>query len=294
VIHSCCMLLMLLGFVQSGATHDDSNPVYKELRNPGFKIEGESIPLPEATLADGLDQAAQESILKTIAEQNGYTLERLMEETPLARHIFKTELATKPVHYRKIDYWFVAFGDYESLKNEETLESLIGQNKSSGSAAEIKPEQLSARGIKIDPKNAEHEGFGIVDTELEKLVALKVTGHAFWSQTEDSVLVATMVDPRFAGDKEFPNQWLPLGRNDRGELTRGDPQPYDGSGLYLKVTPLKGKPRAMFIECHIVMSEPLAWFEGKNNLGAKLPTAIQTQIRNMRTELLKIEKQNKK
>ena len=100
------------------------------------------------------------------------------------------------------------------------------------------------------------------------------------------MIAAQKLDPRFARDAKFPNQWRPLTRKPTGGFAEGDAQPYGGMGQYVKVTALvdaDGKPNGkLFIEAHMVFHEPQGWFGGANLLGSKLPLAVQDNVREFR------------
>ena len=68
----------------------------------------------------------------------------------------------------------------------------------------------------------------------------------------------------------------------------GESVPYDGAGLYMKITALAQPADAVFVECHIVGIEPQGWFNGANLLLSKLPPAIQNQVRSSRRAMGKI------
>jgi hypothetical protein len=125
-------------------------------------------------------------------------------------------------------------------------------------------------------------------------VELTVVGRSYWSRTEDSIVTAAMVDPRFTGDSKFANVWRPLTRAPNGQMQKGPPQPYRGAGLYMKITKLAEPAGALFVEAHIVYAEPHGWFDGQNQLGAKLPAVTQQKVREMRQEMLRAAKPNPK
>jgi hypothetical protein len=56
----------------------------------------------------------------------------------------------------------------------------------------------------------------------------------------------------------------------------------DTLGFYAKITALKEPPGAVFVEFHLAFSEPIEWFRGTNQLGAKLPAVVQNQVREAR------------
>jgi hypothetical protein len=43
----------------------------------------------------------------------------------------------------------------------------------------------------------------------------------------------------------------------------------------------------MFVEFHLVLSEPRDWFDGRNLFKAKLPLAMQDRVRSFRRALLR-------
>ena len=88
---------------------------------------------------------------------------------------------------------------------------------------------------------------------------------------DESIVVASILDDRFAGDKDYANRWSPVERTSDGKLEVGDPHPYSGSGPYLKATKLLETAGAVFVEYHIVFDEPEDWFNGANIYATKLP-----------------------
>ena len=103
------------------------------------------------------------------------------------------------------------------------------------------------------------------------------------SKTPTGVVVAAKVDPRFADDKQYPNQWRPITSNAAGNPVVGDPQPYartdakscSGAGFYAKVTRLTKPANAIFVEYHSAFYEPQAWFGPEN--GNLLPSELQNR-----------------
>ena len=99
-------------------------------------------------------------------------------------------------------------------------------------------------------------------------------------------MTAAEIDPRFDGDKEFPNEWSPLSR-DGGAARRRPAAAWSGAGFYLKVTRLAAPPGAVFGSSTSSSPSRLGWFGGANLLRSKLPIAVQTVVRNMRREWVK-------
>jgi hypothetical protein len=131
------------------------------------------------------------------------------------------------------------------------------------------------------------QGCYLCTFDLLSKVRLTGTSHSYWSRSDDSIIAATMLDPRFTGDADLPNQWQSITRQPDGNVELGEPHPYRGAGEYIKITRLAEPAGALLIEFHVVYVEPKGWFDGSNMLTSKLPAVVQNQIRNMRRELTK-------
>jgi len=120
-----------------------------------------------------------------------------------------------------------------------------------------------------------------VFTLLDK-VRLQATTESTRSRTAESNIAASFLDPRFASDPEYPNQWRPVTRDDDGRRHLGSPQPYSGFGGYAKATRLVEPAGAVLIEYHAAFAEPQDWFGGTNLLRSKLPILAQIIVRQLR------------
>ena len=188
--------------------------------------------------------------------------------------------------YVRSTLWFVVYADLDALTEQQLLSKLLNSDGAWGETLTLTSEQLSARGI--DPAGLANgrEGWGHVACDVLDRVRVRATGRSAWSRSDDSLVAAAMVDPRFAGDAEFPNRWRPLER-EGGELVPGEPATYGGLGFYVKLTRLQQPEGALLAEFHLVFAEPQGWFRGSNQLGAKLPAIIQAQVRHARRELMR-------
>jgi hypothetical protein len=184
----------------------------------------------------------------------------------------------------------VAYGDFKTLDDDKFLDRLItagGESSDTSNKRDpLTPEALAKRNIVLANRSASRERFGFIGFDFLDRVRLRATGRVTWSVSPESVLAAAEVDPRFNGDKEFPNEWQPLTR-EAGTVNAGPASPWSGAGFYLKVTKLHEPAGAMFVEQHIVFAEPAGWFQGANLLRSKLPPAVQTIVRSMRREWAK-------
>jgi hypothetical protein len=125
------------------------------------------------------------------------------------------------------------------------------------------------------------------------MVQISGTGYGIQTNEKESVLVAFRLDPKFAKDATYPNEWRGFISDAAGNKKPGNPNPYEGAGGYVKVTELKGvKTPAVFIEYHLIFDEPFGWFNGAATLSSKLPTKYDEDVRQFRIDLKSYEKKN--
>jgi hypothetical protein len=185
---------------------------------------------------------------------------------------------------RGVDFWFVAHGDLKALDDEKFLDRLVNAGKGQGEGKGLKKEDLKKR--KITLTDEKRESYGHIAFDFLEKVHLKATGRVVWTRTDESVVVAGEIDPRFRGDAEYPDQWQSIIK-EGGTTKLGPATPWSEAGFYLKITRLHEPAGALFIEQHVVFAEPTGWFDGANLLRSKLPIAVQSNVRSMRKEWAK-------
>lgn len=274
-------------------SHEPLNPLYKQLLDPGLLISPDlRAKLPPPTMPDGLDNAKQTALIRGLLG-NDYSYEEFTRKSVVAPQLLKIRDITPSdpaAPARGVDVWFVAHGDFKTTEDDKFLDRLLTAGREGGGSeskgAAISKEDLAKRNIVVTDADEKRERYGFLGFDFLDRVRLRATGRVFWSRTPESVLAAAVIDPRFVGDREFPNEWRPLAR-EGGAVKAGEPRPWSGAGFYLKVTRLHEPAGALFVEQHIVFAEPVGWFEGANLLRSKLPPAVQTIVRNMRKEWVK-------
>jgi hypothetical protein len=269
---------------QGAADHKALNPLYKSLVDDGLDIgAGLKAKLPPPTMPDGLDAAKQKAAIDALIG-NDYSFAEFTRNSVVAPQLLKLG-DVKPFDpkapARGVDAWFILYGDLKALDDEKFLERLLSVGQGDGKGESIDKQALAKRGIQVPDEKK--EGYGHIAFDFLDKVRIKATGHAMWSRTPDSVLVAVDVDPRFKGDADFPNAWQPITR-EGGKIMYGDATPWAGSGLYLKITKLEAPAGALFCEQHVIFAEPTRWFDGANLLRSKLPPVVQSNVRTMRRE----------
>lgn len=286
--------LLIALLVGAAPSHQELNSVYAQLLEEGVTVASDSTySIPEPTMPDGLDSAAQQKIIDQLAG-NSYTTGQLLRDSVVSRHVLKLELINGGAPARRLDTWFVAYSDMDAIANKEFLETLLdagsGEDEVGEDGHELTTPELNARNIAIDPANADHESFANGSYRLIKKVDVQGTLHSFWSRTPDSIVIAGLLDPRFSGDKEYPNVWRAMNRAATGSLELGEANSYQGSGFYLKITRMVEPEGALFVEGHLILSEPEAWFDGENLLGSKLPAVVQNRVRETRRQFKRAER----
>lgn len=263
------------------------NHVYTMLQKEGVRAEGEAFLLPTPLMPDGLAADKQTAILQELCK-------RIPFEKFIAANVNAPDITP---HYedlkksssgaiRKVDNFFVAYGDPRLLQDEEFLKSLQSEGDEGNATGKLLSENdLQSRGLAPVVEKQETVAHGEF-TLIEKL-RLSAAFRAMWSASDESLTAAGCVDERFDKDAEFPNRWIPLKKLESGKLQEGESQPYSGAGFYTKITQLKDPQGAFFVETHLVLYEPKGWFEGAPLLTSKFAIIASNRAKEVRRKLLK-------
>jgi hypothetical protein len=276
---------------------DAPNVILEQLLKKGVAAGDQTVLLPVPTMPDGLDATAQGAAIAQIADEN-HPVDSLLRKSIVSPFMLRLsggdgQPAAGPI--QRVDVWFVVYGRLDAVKDETLWKPgpAGADNASNGDvqtsrAAILTKEELQARHIE-DPADQRH-----LTTELSLFnrVRLSATMQALQTRTAESVMVAGILDPRFAADQQFPNSWRSLSRDDAGRQTVGDPQPYRALGWYVKVTQLREPAGSLFAEFHAAFEEPKGWFNGENFLRSKLPLVAQDGVRKFRRKLVDAEQPN--
>jgi len=277
-------LMLMLAAAVSADDHLSGNPVYSLLRDGNLNgSPEEALRMPAPAMPDGLTAAQQMAVIKKLAGTTNLTsfTRKSVTANPLKIRVEKISGTDAP--YRRCHYYYIAYGDLSAMASQDFFKGQLAGARDT-KVTNLTLDALKKRGI--NELNTQHEGYGYAVTDVIKKVELSTLGRGYWSKTDESIVFASLVDPRFTGDKEYPNQWQEKKRNSRGVAELGPAQPYSGSGVYTKVTRLKQPAGALFIETQMYYSEPKGWFNGVNLLGAKLPATVKLSIvREMRRDI---------
>jgi hypothetical protein len=283
-------LALMLAAPPSAEGHEQKNPLFRELREPGVALgAGFRSVLPPPSMPDGLDASAQRALLEKLAGDD-YPLDELLRKSPVAPHIIKIHdirPSDPAAPAYGVDVWFVAYGDLQTLGKKD-VNSYFGSGRKEVNLRALTAEELAKH--KLSPRKTadlQERYLRAVEVLLDK-VQVELTSISAVSRTEESLLVATRLDQRFTGNPDLPNQWRKLERDEtEDKVTLGPPHPYDCTATYLKITRLHEPKGALFVEYHRVSTEPKEWFGGANLLRSKLPILIQSEVRSFRREARK-------
>jgi len=273
--------------------HEKANPIYRQLRQ-GIALAGnQQVRLPAPVMPDGLEGKAQQATIKKLLGDD-IDIENFLRDAVTAPQLLKRPDEKKgdpAAPIRSIDLFFIAYGDLDTLADKAVLEGLVASERRPVKPRILTPEELKLRGIVISKEAARYEDFGYVQANILVRVQVRGVGHSYWSRSPDSIVAATQLDERFARDPQFPNQWRSLIKEGEDDAVKeGPPHPYCGAAYYVKITRLKEPAGALFVEAHMVFTEPPKWFDGENVLRSKLPAATMSVVRNFRRELARAQK----
>jgi len=287
------VLCFLAACVDARAT--DANSVFADLMEKGVTMsDGKTYQLPTPVMGDGLDAAGQKAAIDKIAPGR-YSFQDLTLKSTSAPVLIKIRTLKaaegETAIVRAIDVWFVAHGKWETLNSKEFLDSLAkgkdaeGENQMVSKSGFLSEEELQKRNLKTESSEEREAKFVYSTFSLFDQVEVSATRYAVVTRNPKYLLVAGLIDSRFNGDAEYPNQWRPIERDDAANIVFGSPRPYTGAGAYTKIIRLEEPADAVFVEGHIVFEEPYGWFEGGNELRSKAPTMIQQRAKIFRSKL---------
>ena len=269
-----------------------ANAIYDALVEQGLEVSPqETIKLPQPALDDGLEHAQQQSAIEPLlaGKYDWETFTRKSVVSPLLLKITDEGRDSGRVG-RRVDLYFVAYGSLTSvggdnyLQNQLNLTAAGDQGEKGGRAKVLSADELSKRGLPASQKPHDPRWVAVDSTLLSK-VRISLTTQNLKTESDDSILIASIVDRRFDKDAEYPNCWRSISTDDAGRRQIGPPQPYSGLGSYVKATRLAQPAGAIFMEYHVAFAEPQGWFHGANLLRSKLPIVAQDMVRKFRRSM---------
>ena len=288
---------VLAVLVAAGGPVVPENVLLNELVEKGVKMpDGQVVCLPAPTMAEGLNEKQQAAVLAAIAPR-GKVQEFLDKgsSAPVSLKLGKIASRGKAGDVIRIaNVCFIVYGDWGVLTSDEFSKGILkvgkpGSEKKEGMvsrAGYLKTTDLMVRGLPTLTKPGAKEYFLYTTFRLFERVELSTTRFGVATKTPTGVIVAAKVDPRFAKDKQYPNQWREIVKDAQGEAQLGPSQPYSGAAFYAKVTRLIKPENAIFVEFHHVFYEPRIWFgEDENLMPTQLRRIIPFKVKEFRIKL---------
>ncbi len=273
------------------ASHQAQNPVYAQLVAPRTDASERDIRLPPPQMPDGYSESEQREVLRQVAGDR-YDVADLLRPSAVAPHVLTLQrepLGNGDDIIQRIDVAFVGQGNLDVLTQEAFLASLLPieddestPEETENDVGELSAEDFAAAGVDGPPRESEEERYRRFQTMLLDRIRLSGVMRAYWTQTDDSILFAALVDDRFAAVDDLRPAWERFQRQPDGQLAPAESGTFAGGGMYIKITRLREPADSLFFESHGMLIEPRHWFDGANLLGSKLPPAIQSQVRDVR------------
>jgi hypothetical protein len=270
------------------------NPLFQDLLKKGVKMsDGTLVKLPPPILADALDAAGQHAALTKVADARS-PVKELVAKSYYAPVVVKVRTVKQSEGegpaVRAVDLWFTVQGDWNTLTSREFLESVLkpadeGKSRVVTKSGSLSDRELAARRLSATVKKGYEERFVYSTFTLFERVEISATRFSVLTRGKDVVLAAGRVDPRFAKDADYPNQWRPLLRNEQAEIQLGPAHPWANAGGYAKITRLVEPAGTVLVECHVVYEEPCGWFDGANLVKQKGPLIVLEKVRTFRRKL---------
>lgn len=294
------LLTMCLSFSLVAAATAAENPLAAELLCDGVTMTtGDRITLADVSLADGLDHAAQQQVLRKVAGR--YPLSLFTRKSPVAPFSLEMESIKDSSGERtgqRVDLWFIAYGSLQTITDEKLMEDTFKTDPKKPkdlpqSSRKLTEEELQARDLTTRSEADLKAGYSFFEAPVLERVIVSGVALGVRIKTDESVTVAARLEPEFGDDPDLPNRWRPVEHDEAGRVVIGDPKPYAGFGMIGKATALideDGRPTGMLlVECHAAFHEPKGWFGGANLLRSKLPLAVQDNVRDFRRKLMRAE-----
>jgi hypothetical protein len=200
--------------------HLDRNEILRQLQTEGVKSPDDVVAkLPEFTVPDGLDAAGQRAAMEKVADRN-HPVDALLRKAVTAPFVLKITDAQPETTMRRIDLWFVVYGDLAKISDEKFLKQYAKEDKEGPvqMGFVLEPEELKARGIELSPPAEVDERYAHVHVTLFDRVYVTTTGRGMKTMADESVVTASILDERFKNDEDYPNQWSPVERTAEGKL----------------------------------------------------------------------------
>src|SRR5262245_16991926 len=114
--------LALVCLLLSSAAMGADNPIFDELTTRGVSLGEAELLLPQPWMPDGLTAQQQKEHLAKLADET-HPLSTMMRNSVVAPQVLaiKDEPTKGEVRPRRVDVWFIAYGNIDKLSDEDFL-----------------------------------------------------------------------------------------------------------------------------------------------------------------------------
>jgi hypothetical protein len=268
------------------------NPVYQSLRKSGWQVGSTAVPFPKPSIAgERLSDDEERDALRSIAGSEQAAAEFTRDSVSAPVVIRNRDLKAPDGLIRLADLWFVVRADLDGIDPDRHPLGEDGKPVEAGNmrfTAGRLPEKIQddRKGGELSPSGTVKEWYVHRTGRLLDRIHAETTDRVTATRGEDSWVFASRTEPRFDGDRAFPNRWFPIEQKGSRDV-EGKAEPYAGGACYLKISRLGTVPGALLVEAHFAFSEPRAWFGGASVLRSKFAPVAQDRVRRLRRDLRK-------
>ncbi len=264
--------------------------LFRQLVETGVEIEAtQRVRLEPPLLNQSQTTSERKSALDRLAgDENWERFARNSPVAPIALDIRSIESSSGGRIGYAVKSAFVLHTSMERLRDQTLMERLFGKPDLNDQEGMLRFEEITQ--AKLQEFRVEVESgkitYSRVAIPLLNKIRLQGVIRVERVESERELDVSWLFDNTL-GEKnpEWQSVWLPLSTNDLAETIVGPPQPYSGSGGYIRLSEIDQPEKMVVVEMGWVIHEPHAWFEGGNLLRSKLPLLIQESVRSFRKKL---------
>jgi len=297
MVPSLLMALAAQVVAQDGAAGaENENTIFKSLVNEGVAITPEvTVQATPPALTESMTAQQQMDAMAKVSGKSAATFIRNSSSFPTVKIEEIRDAKGQRVGTR-VDFWFVALGDLQTVADAGLLNNLVeisdAERGLPREARALTTEEHQARGLKETTRDGYEDWYYGINVPVMNQVQLSGIGFATRTRTPGTILAAINYLPKYKDDPQFPSVWRHVVNRAGVPTLSEDLHPYQGLGGYIKATQLKGD-NGVFVEVHFVFAQPEAWFGGRDPLASKLPQAIRNNTTKFARELRRASQGNR-
>lgn len=269
----------------------ETNRLSETIFQTGIAFPDELFPVQKPSLTAAMTEQEKLDVLTKLAGNHGwakFSRDHVRAPVSIRMELLKSEDGKRLGYSVKSRY--IVYATLEELRDHDLMQSTFGGGKDdTRSVTEpLKDEELEQ--LEIASEDEAHV-FARILLPLLNQVELKGVVELEKVDSPDAILLCWQLHPKFSAATNdapatFRNEWASLRPNSRGDLVRGDPQPYQGLGGMISITKTDQAENQLLFESQLLIHEPEGWFPGKPNyLRTKIPTSMGESAKKFRNQI---------